>query len=426
MKTIKLFRNLWILAAAALAATGCEKERAAPGGAATVSEAARAAFETRYPGASQVRWEMKGEYAVAEFAWNGTRAAASGHAAWFVNADGKWSMTETDIRFDELPEAVRRAFEAGEYASWRVDDVDKLERSGVEVIYVIEVEQNGTEMDLYYTADGVLVKCVADSGADYDYGDFIPSAPSGGIESFIASRYPGARIIDVDAEYEGTEVELVDAGRVKHELFFDRGENWRYTKTELRRAELPSAVVAAWEASDYSEAKGYRLDDVDLYETASEGTFYRLELESRGGDVKVKITPDGTLSLYEAPQTGGGAAVGSSIEEFIASRYPGAVILEKDYDDGYLEVDIRHEGVEKELRFNGAGQWLKSSWEVRVASLPAAVTEAVRNSAYADYRIDDAEFVETPDGVWYALELEGSRDRELTLRVTPEGTLLDR
>ncbi len=63
---------------------------------------------------------------------------------------------------------------------------------------------------------------------------------------------------------------------------------------------------------------------------------------------------------------------------------------------------------------------------MRVASLPAAVTEAVRNSAYADYRIDDAEFVETPDGVWYALELEGSRDRELTLRVTPEGTLLDR
>ncbi len=87
--------------------------------------------------------------------------------------------------------------------------------------------------------------------------------------------------------------------------------------------------MAAWEASDYSEAKDYRLDDVDLYETASEGTFYRLELESRGGDVKVKITPDGTLSLYEAPQTGGGAAVGSSIEEFIASRYPGAVILEK-------------------------------------------------------------------------------------------------
>ena len=137
MKTIKLFRNLWILAAAALAATGCEKEHAAPGGAATVSEAARAAFETRYPGASQVRWEMKGEYAVAEFAWSDTRSAASGHAAWFVNADGKWSMTETDIRFDELPEAVRRAFEASEYASWRVDDVDKLERSGVEVIYVI-------------------------------------------------------------------------------------------------------------------------------------------------------------------------------------------------------------------------------------------------------------------------------------------------
>ena len=67
-------------------------------------------------------------------------------------------------------------------------------------------------------------KSVADAGDDYDYGDFIPSRPSDGIGDFIASRYPGARVIDVDAEYEGTEVELIDADRVKRELFFDRSD----------------------------------------------------------------------------------------------------------------------------------------------------------------------------------------------------------
>ena len=53
-------------------------------------------------------------------------------------------MTETEIRFDALPQAVREAFAASEYASWRVDDrVDVLYRAGdVEPeIYVIEVEQ---------------------------------------------------------------------------------------------------------------------------------------------------------------------------------------------------------------------------------------------------------------------------------------------
>ena len=100
---------------------------------------------------------------------------------------------------------------------------------------MVEVERDGREMDLYYSADGVLVKSVADAGDDYDYGDFIPSRPSDGIGDFIASRYPGARVIDVDAEYEGTEVELIDADRVKRELFFDRSDAWQYTKTELRR-----------------------------------------------------------------------------------------------------------------------------------------------------------------------------------------------
>ena len=351
---------------------------------------------------------------------------AANRAAWFENGDGAWSMTETDIRFDQLPEAVKRAFAEGEYADWRVDEVDMLDRDGVEVVYVVEVERDGREMDLYYSADGVLVKSVADAGDDYDYGDFIPSRPSDGIGDFIASRYPGARVIDVDAEYEGTEVELIDADRVKRELFFDRSDAWQYTKAELRRSELPQAVTAAWEASDYSEAKGYRLDDADLYETASEGTFYRLELESRRGDVKVKVTPEGELSLYTPQEGGDGAAVGADVEAFIRTNYPGAVVLEKDSDDGFLEVEIRHDGREKELLFNGAGEWVKTSWEVRVRELPAAVTDAIRRSDYASFGIDGADFVETPDGDWYEVELEDDRDREVTLRVTAEGAILKR
>lgn len=427
MKMKRIVWNMLGAAAVGLLAVGCEKESGSQGnGPDRVSPAVLAAFEALYPGAEQVRWEVKGDYAVANFYWSGVRAAgvAANRAAWFENGDGAWSMTETDIRFDQLPEAVKRAFAEGEYADWRVDEVDMLDRDGVEVVYVVEVERDGREMDLYYSADGVLVKSVADAGDDYDYGDFIPSRPSDGIGDFIASRYPGARVIDVDAEYEGTEVELIDADRVKRELFFDRSDAWQYTKTELRRSELPQAVTAAWEASDYSEAKGYRLDDADLYETASEGTFYRLELESRRGDVKVKVTPEGELSLYTPQEGGDGAAVGADVEAFIRTNYPGAVVLEKDSDDGFLEVEIRHDGREKELLFNGAGEWVKTSWEVRVRELPAAVTDAIRRSDYAALGIDGADFVETPDGDWYEVELEDDRDREVTLRVTAEGAIL--
>ena len=40
------------------------------------------------------------------------------------------------------------------------DDVDKLERTGVETIFVIEVENQNQEIDLYYSADGTLIKSI--------------------------------------------------------------------------------------------------------------------------------------------------------------------------------------------------------------------------------------------------------------------------
>jgi hypothetical protein len=55
-------------------------------------------------------------------------------------------MTEKEIRFADLPEAVKNAFGASEYgqAPWRADDeVDVLKRNGdSEILYVIDVEKN--------------------------------------------------------------------------------------------------------------------------------------------------------------------------------------------------------------------------------------------------------------------------------------------
>lgn len=420
-------KNLFGAALIALAVAGCEKSEDNRSSGAEVSPQVLEAFAERFPGAENVRWTMKGDYAVADFYWTGTRAAAgqTNCSAWFDNADGGWSMTETEIRFAALPQAVKDAFAASEYATWQVDDeVDVLYRNAtVEAeVYVIEVKQNGREMDLYYAPDGALVKTLADSGDDYDYGDFIPSQLPAGIEEYIRTHHASARVIDVDAEYEGTEVELLDEG-VKRDLFFDRSGTWQYTKTEVRRSELPAAVTNAWAASEYAEAQGYRFDEADYFETASDGVFYRLELESRNGDVKLKITPKGEVSLYE-PTLDGGAGVSTDVEAFISGTYPGATILETDFDDGYLEVEIRHEGREKKVLFNGAGAWVKSSWEVRRSELPAAVSAAVSGSEYALWEFDGADYVQTPDGAWYEIELEEERtDREVTLRITEDGTI---
>lgn len=126
------------LLVSALALASCEKTENTPRQPA-VSEQAQAALAAKYPSASNVSWQTKGGYVVASFSLPVSRAeAGSDLAAWFDNG-GAWYMTETDIEFSMLPVAVQTAFSESEYASapWRVDDVDMLEREGVETIYVI-------------------------------------------------------------------------------------------------------------------------------------------------------------------------------------------------------------------------------------------------------------------------------------------------
>ena len=417
---------LMTLLVSALALAGCDKNEDNGSREPAVSQQAKAALAAKYPSATNVAWQTKGNYVVASFSLPASRAEAGNDlAAWFDNG-GAWYMTETDIPFTALPQAVRTAFNASEYAAapWTVDDVDMLEREGVETIYVIEVEkrENGveTEVDLYYSADGVLVKMLTDSAPDYDYGDYIPSRPATGIEEYIRTNYPGARISEIDYEHGMTEVEIIDS-RTPRELLFDGSGAWVYTKTEVRRSDVPQTVIQALENGEYA---AYRIDDIDHYKTPDR-EFYRFDLESAQGDAKVDIALDGTLTLKQpdAPGQGNGQLVDAAISEFIASKYPGAQILEQDYDDGLLEVEIRHEGREKEVYFNGRSAWVRTAWDIRRSELPQAVTAAIAASEWAAFSIDDIEYVQTPTADYYLVELERG-EREIELRIDAGGTIL--
>lgn len=418
--------KIMTLLVSALALASCENEDNSSREPA-VSKQAQAALAAKYPSAANVAWQTKGSYVVASFSLPESRAEAGGNdlAAWFDNG-GAWYMTETDIPFTALPEAVQTAFNASEYAAapWRVDDVDMLEREGVETIYVIEVEkrENGTEteVDLYYSADGVLVKMLTDAASDYDYGDYIPSQPATGVEEYIRTNYPGARITEIDYEHGMTEVDIID-GRTPRELLFDGSGAWVYTKTEVRRNDVPETVMQALQASEYT---AYWIDDIDHYKTPDK-EFYRFDLESAQGDVKVDITLDGTVTLKQPgmPGQGNGQLVDAAVAEFIASKYSGAQIMEYGYDKGLLEVEIWHENREKEVYFNGQNAWVRTEWDIRRSELPQPVTAAIAASQWSGYSIDDIEYVQTPTAEYYLVELERGK-QEIELRITAEGTIL--
>ena len=388
-------------------------------------------FNAKYPNATNVTWSTKDTYAVANFYLASTRTGGHepNNTAWF-NMAGHWNMTETEISYQQLPEAVKTAFEASPYASWRIDnEIDKLQRSdNNETLYIIEVSQKEgnveTEVDLYYTEEGILVKEIVNAEADNDYHEYLPQQPEGNIQTWLDQNFPNVRIVDYDCEQNGTEVEIIANG-LKHEILFDNQQQWVYTKTEYERRDLtqiPTSILNHLRTSPYYTSDN-AIDDVEKYTTRDNGTYYCFELKTAyDDDVKVYVNETGIISRPQNGSDGGNSnvPVEDELQNFIDQKYPDAIILEKDYDHGYLEIDILHDGIEKEIKFNGQNQWVRTEWEVR--QLP----DAVKNTITAQgYTLDDNEFdyVETTDSSWYEVEVRKGRD-ELKLYISPTGEIL--
>lgn len=116
-------------------------------------------------------------------------------------------------------------------------------------------------------------------------------------------------------------------------------------------------------------------------------------------------------------------AVSNAQKSYIETAYPGAVIRHAEKEaGGLIEVEFVHDNLVKDAYFTTADEWVYTEWDVALTSLPQAVTDAAL-AAYPDYRIDDADFVETPDVEYYRLELEKG-NFEKYISVTADGTVI--
>lgn len=259
-----------------------------------VPEVVRNAFDSSFSNTANLSWETKtvskGQYYKAEF--NNKSDNGYKTEAWYT-ADGTWYMTETEMPYNAIPQAVKTSFESSEYASWKRDnEVDRIERAAVkEIIYIIEVESpQDVDMDLHYSADGILIKAVNDDG-DGDNESLLPDTPSEMMTAateFIQENYPNARIIEIEAEHGVIEIDIIHDNRSK-EVLLSTTYEWISTSWDVYT--LPAKVTEAINASQYS---GYVVDDAEYFETPA-GNYYLVELEQGKNEVKVKITEDGQI-----------------------------------------------------------------------------------------------------------------------------------
>lgn len=135
-------------------------------------------FKAKYPEATNVDWERKGNYYVADFHKNNNQVEVD---AWFA-ANGTWVMSDNDYGKDlfMIPPVVNTSFNRTEYRDWTIDDIDYYEYpDATKDFYVIEVKKAGQpDTELYFKPDGTLIKTVPSTNVDITPDTVITPTPA--------------------------------------------------------------------------------------------------------------------------------------------------------------------------------------------------------------------------------------------------------
>ena len=114
--------------------------------------------------------------------------------------------------------------------------------------------------------------------------------------------------------------------------------------------------------------------------------------------------------------------VPSGVMVNFTAMFPG-VTAQWERERGLLKAEFYNEGREVDVWFRPDGTWVMTSTDVFPSDLPIAVRDYASQN-YPDRYIDDADWVETPSGSYYLLELDKHNAADVYVKVSAEGALV--
>lgn len=262
-------------------------------------------------------------------------------------------------------------------------------------------------------------------GCDNDGDDISASKVPEAIRNTFSETYPDTRNLKWDLEsvsqkqYYKAEFNNRKEGDYSTSAWYTMDGAWLLTETEMPYSAIPVAIRTSFEGSMYAAWK--RDNEVDKVERMGVAPVYIIDVESVADeDVDLYYSEDGVLikAISETPGSvpGDGSLLPdapsgtvSGVTAVIKEKYPTATIVEIDVERGITEVDIVDGNIAKEVLLDSSHQWISTSWDVRPTTLPDVIKKAITASQYSTYRIDDADYVETPAGDYYLIELESGK-----------------
>ena len=107
------------------------------------------------------------------------------------------------------------------------------------------------------------------------------------------------------------------------------------------------------------------------------------------------------------------------------AKYNATLVQWEKENGGLYKAEFRDEkGREVEAYFKKDGDWVKTETDLYLTDLPENIKSVV-DTNWPDWAIDDVDFIELPDYNFYLIELEKLNSRDLHIRITPDGTILE-
>lgn len=260
------------------------------------------------------------------------------------------------------------------------------------------------------------------TSCDDDDDDFRGNVPSAVQEAFD-QKYSGVGRVEWDMEQGGYLVaEFMKDGR-EHDAWFTAGGEWVMTEIDYGRdlQALPQAVQDGYAVTTYA-LQNWSVDDIDEIQRPAYDNVYIIEVEQGGRpDYSLYFDINGTL-IREVEEDSGGThddminnSMPLEIQQFINTQYPGATVVDIDIERGGYEIDVRHDGLSKEIIFDSQYNWVMTSTDY-TRNVPADVRSAVE-AKYPGKRIDDCDYIETAAGEkYYLVDLDNyAKDLKVTL-----------
>ncbi len=113
---------------------------------------------------------------------------------------------------------------------------------------------------------------------------------------------------------------------------------------------------------------------------------------------------------------------GEVVNTVFEQMYPGVPVKEWELEHGLYKAEFLNEGKPAEAWFKTDGTWVKTETDWTFAEVPDAV-KAYLAEHYASLRVDDVDWVETPSGSYFFVELD-AKGGDVYLQLLPDGTLL--